>query len=46
MGQWTFWYSRPAMAFHHKDGGVVFAVAPNKVLAFAKGTFSHTSHRF
>jgi general stress protein 26 len=24
----------------------VFAVAPAKVLAFAKGTFSHTRHRF
>jgi len=34
--------------FHHGDGGeaVVFAVAPTKVLAFGKGTFTHTRHRF
>jgi general stress protein 26 len=25
---------------------LVFAVAPSKVLAFTKGTFTHTSHRF
>lgn len=36
-------------AFQHPDGGgaaLVFAVKPAKVLAFAKGTFSHTRHRF
>jgi len=36
-------------AFRHPDGEepvLVFAVAPAKVLAFAKGTFSHTTHRF
>jgi general stress protein 26 len=35
-------------AFHHEDGGaaLVYAVAPTKVLAFGKGTFSHTRHRF
>jgi general stress protein 26 len=39
--------------FHHpgdEDGTpeaiLVFAVAPAKVLAFGKGAFSHTSHRF
>ena len=39
--------------FHHRDGdGVneekvyVFRVRPEKVLAFSKGPFSHTSHRF
>jgi general stress protein 26 len=39
--------------FHHRDGdGVqeepiyVFRVTPEKVLAFSKGPFSHTSHRF
>jgi hypothetical protein len=26
--------------------GRVFAVAPAKVLAFGKGTFTHTTHRF
>jgi general stress protein 26 len=45
-GRWAF--EARHGAFHHKDGGaaLVFAVAPKKVLAFAKGTFSHTSHRF
>jgi general stress protein 26 len=28
------------------DPVLVFAVTPAKVLAFAKGTFSHTTHRF
>jgi nitroimidazol reductase NimA-like FMN-containing flavoprotein (pyridoxamine 5'-phosphate oxidase superfamily) len=34
-------------AFHH-DGGIalVFAVAPAKVLAFAKGDFAQTRYRF
>jgi len=35
--------------FVHPDGfaGVqVFAVSPAKVLAFNKGSFSHTRHRF
>ena len=35
--------------FRHPDGDeaiLVFAVAPAKILAFAKGTFSHTRHRF
>jgi nitroimidazol reductase NimA-like FMN-containing flavoprotein (pyridoxamine 5'-phosphate oxidase superfamily) len=35
-------------SFHHENGEpvLVFSVHPTKVLAFAKGTFSHTSHRF
>jgi Pyridoxamine 5'-phosphate oxidase len=35
-------------ANHHGDGGeaLVFRVEPTKVLAFGKGTFSHTRHRF
>lgn len=34
--------------FQHEDGGVavVFAVAPVKVLAFAKGLFAQTRYRF
>jgi general stress protein 26 len=34
--------------FHHPGGGVafVFRVEPTKVLAFGKGTFTHTRHRF
>jgi len=36
-------------AFRHDDSEepvLVFAVTPAKVLAFTKGDFSHTSHRF
>jgi pyridoxine/pyridoxamine 5'-phosphate oxidase len=35
-------------AFHHEGGGtaLVFAVAPTKVLAFAKGDFAQTRYRF
>jgi hypothetical protein len=45
-GEWRFSVSDGA--FRHADGGtaLVFAVAPTKVLAFGKGTFSHTRHRF
>ncbi len=34
--------------FHHEDGAtvLVFSVKPAKILAFGKGTFSHTRHRF
>ena len=35
--------------FHHQDVDeaiLVFSVTPAKVLAFAKGAFGHTSHRF
>jgi general stress protein 26 len=45
-GQWRFEVRDGA--FHHDDGGtaLVFAVRPTKVLAFGKGTFSHTRHVF
>jgi nitroimidazol reductase NimA-like FMN-containing flavoprotein (pyridoxamine 5'-phosphate oxidase superfamily) len=45
-GQWQ--YEVRDGAFHHKDGGaaIVFSVRPTKILAFGKGTFSQTSHRF
>jgi general stress protein 26 len=36
-------------AFRHEDGAgvvLVFSVTPTKVLAFAKGTFGQTRHRF
>ena len=36
-------------AFRHpgaEEPVLVFAVTPAKILAFAKGTFSHTRHRF
>jgi general stress protein 26 len=44
-GQWQF-EARDG-AFHHGQGeALVFAVKPTKVLAFGKGTFTHTRHRF
>jgi len=44
-GRWAF-QARDG-AFHHDAGAaLVFSVAPSKVLAFGKGTFSHTRHRF
>jgi nitroimidazol reductase NimA-like FMN-containing flavoprotein (pyridoxamine 5'-phosphate oxidase superfamily) len=44
-GRWR--YSVGEDGFHHEVGSaLVFAVRPAKVLAFAKGSFSHTRHRF
>jgi nitroimidazol reductase NimA-like FMN-containing flavoprotein (pyridoxamine 5'-phosphate oxidase superfamily) len=44
-GQWQ--YEVRDGAFHHDAGdALVFTVAPVKVLAFGKGAFSHTTHRF
>jgi general stress protein 26 len=46
-GSWKF--EPVAEGFRHADGertAHVFAVRPAKVLAFGKGTFSHTRHRF
>ncbi|HEY5354506.1 MAG TPA: pyridoxamine 5'-phosphate oxidase family protein [Streptosporangiaceae bacterium] len=46
-GRWHFQVRDGA--FRHtggKEPALVFAVTPAKVLAFAKGTFSHTRHRF
>lgn len=46
-GRWQF--GAHSGRFHHPVGGgtaVVYAVRPAKVLAFAKGNFSHTRHRF
>jgi nitroimidazol reductase NimA-like FMN-containing flavoprotein (pyridoxamine 5'-phosphate oxidase superfamily) len=46
-GSWKF--EPVAEGFRHSDGeGIarVFAVRPTKVLAFGKGGFSHTRHRF
>jgi general stress protein 26 len=46
-GRWQ--YEVRDGAFRHRGGEepvLVFAVAPAKVLAFGKGDFSHTSHRF
>jgi nitroimidazol reductase NimA-like FMN-containing flavoprotein (pyridoxamine 5'-phosphate oxidase superfamily) len=47
-GRWT--YEAAEGGFRHPGNGpgvgLVYAVAPAKVLAFGKGTFSHTRHRF
>jgi general stress protein 26 len=46
-GRWQ--YQVRDGAFRHPNGEgpvLVFAVAPAKVLAFGKGAFSHTRHRF
>ena len=44
-GRWR--YSVDDEGFRHDVGtALVFAVRPAKVLAFAKGSFSHTRHRF
>ena len=45
-GRWQFQARNGA--FHHQDGGAawVFSVRPAKVLAFGKGNFSQTRHRF
>jgi general stress protein 26 len=44
-GRWRF--EARAGAFHHGAGeALVFSVMPTKVLAFGKGAFTHTRHRF
>ena len=46
-GRWQF---KPRSGRFHHEGGdgtaQVFRVAPRKILAFGKGTFSHTRHLF
>lgn len=44
-GRWR--YEARDGVFHHDAGeALVFRVRPTKVLAFGKGMFSHTRHRF
>jgi general stress protein 26 len=44
-GRWR--YQVHGGRFRHDDGeALVFTVVPTKILAFGKGTFSHTRHRF
>ena len=45
-GRWR--YETRNGRFHHSGGGeaLVYGVRPGKVLAFGKGTFTHTTHRF
>lgn len=46
-GRWQFEVRDGQFQHHGSDGTApVFAVAPAKVLAFGKGTFTHTAHRF
>jgi general stress protein 26 len=44
-GRWQ--YEVRDGAFHHPGGGeaLVFRITPHKILAFGKGTFTHTSYR-
>jgi nitroimidazol reductase NimA-like FMN-containing flavoprotein (pyridoxamine 5'-phosphate oxidase superfamily) len=50
-GRWQY-LVRDGCFYHHDehevlpDAVLVFSVTPAKILAFAKGAFSHTSHRF
>ena len=44
-GRWRYEVSQDGFR-HHAGTALVFAVRPAKVLAFAKGGFSHTRHRF
>ncbi|MEO6890712.1 MAG: hypothetical protein ABI456_14980 [Ktedonobacteraceae bacterium] len=45
-GRWQ--YEVRNGGFYHESGGtaLVFSVTPTRILAFAKGTFSHTRHQF
>jgi hypothetical protein len=45
-GRWRF--EARSGSFHDEGGGaaLVFSVTPTKILAFGKGNFSHTRHRF
>lgn len=45
-GRWHFEVRNGG--FSHQDGGMalVYSVTPTKILAFAKGTFSHTRYQF
>ncbi len=46
-GRWQFQVRDGSFRHAGDDEAVaVFAVAPAKILAFTKGTFSHTRHRF
>ncbi len=46
-GRWQ--YQLGDGCFHHAESTepiLVFSVSPKRILAFARGTFSHTTHRF
>jgi hypothetical protein len=44
-GRWKY-QTRNSRFQHEGCEALVFAVRPTKVLAFGKGTFTHTRHRF
>jgi general stress protein 26 len=44
-GRWQF-HVRDGSFEHEAGTALVFSVVPSKVLAFGKGTFTHTRHRF
>lgn len=45
-GRWQFGVRDGALQHRYGGTAVVYAVTPAKILAFAKGDFSHTRHRF
>lgn len=50
-GRWQYLvrdgcFSHPDADEVHPEPILVFSVPPSEILAFAKGAFSHTSHRF
>ena len=46
-GRWVFEPRDGTFGHTDREGfGIVYAVRPSRVLAFGKGDFSHTSHRF
>jgi hypothetical protein len=46
-GRWRFEVGKDSFLHPGSRGrAMVFAVTPGKVLAFGKGKFTHTSHRF
>lgn len=45
-GQWDYTVTADGFAHHAGGRALVYRVQPDKVLAFGKGTFSHTRHRF
>jgi nitroimidazol reductase NimA-like FMN-containing flavoprotein (pyridoxamine 5'-phosphate oxidase superfamily) len=44
-GRWHF-EARDGAFYHDAGVALVFSVTPSKILAFGKGTFSHTRHMF
>ncbi|WP_040492990.1 pyridoxamine 5'-phosphate oxidase family protein [Ilumatobacter nonamiensis] len=45
-GQWDYRVTADGFTHGAGDESLVYRVEPQKILAFGKGTFSHTRHRF